>query len=139
MRLRNRHNRNTLPEVNLIPMMDVLMTVLTFFIIVSMSLSGQQLFNLKLPTATRESQAEKASQVKLTVGLDAQGNMSLDGQAVANSELPQNVQTFLRQHPKGTIVLKADRTLEYTRVAQVLKTLRDLGGDRISLAIETGK
>jgi biopolymer transport protein ExbD len=139
MRLRNRQNRNTLPEVNLIPMMDVLMTVLTFFIIVSMSLSGQQLFNLKLPTATRENQAEKASQVKLTVGLDAQGNMSLDGQAVANSELPQKVQTFLRQYPKGTIILKADRTLEYTRVAQVLKTLRDVGGDRISLAIETGK
>ena len=31
-----------MPEVNLVPMMDVLMTILTFFIIISMTLSPQQ-------------------------------------------------------------------------------------------------
>ncbi|NEQ28726.1 MAG: biopolymer transporter ExbD, partial [Microcoleus sp. SIO2G3] len=31
-----------MPEINLVPMMDVIMTILTFFIIVSMTLTNQQ-------------------------------------------------------------------------------------------------
>jgi len=33
-------------------------------------------------------------------------------------------------------VLKADKDVQYEKVVQVLGTLRDVGGDRISLAIE---
>ncbi|MEM1311403.1 MAG: biopolymer transporter ExbD, partial [Cyanobacteria bacterium P01_H01_bin.153] len=36
---RRRSSDSKIPEVNLVPMMDVLMTVLTFFIIISMSLT----------------------------------------------------------------------------------------------------
>ncbi|MEM6424137.1 MAG: biopolymer transporter ExbD, partial [Cyanobacteria bacterium P01_D01_bin.128] len=43
MRSRKQRPASRVPEVNLVPMMDVLMTVLTFFIIISMSLTGQQL------------------------------------------------------------------------------------------------
>ena len=35
MRSRNRQTHHKPPEVNLVPMLDVLMTVLTFFIILS--------------------------------------------------------------------------------------------------------
>ncbi|MBE9069935.1 biopolymer transporter ExbD, partial [Leptolyngbya cf. ectocarpi LEGE 11479] len=51
MGLKSRHQRSGIPEVNLVPMMDVLMTVLTFFVIISMELSGVQIFGVSLPQA----------------------------------------------------------------------------------------
>ncbi|NEQ55108.1 MAG: biopolymer transporter ExbD, partial [Leptolyngbya sp. SIO3F4] len=49
MGLRTRQENKGVPEVNLVPMMDVLMTVLTFFVIISMELSGVQIFGVSLP------------------------------------------------------------------------------------------
>jgi biopolymer transport protein ExbD len=42
----------------------------------------------------------------------------------------------LQQHPQGAVVLNADRKLAYEEVVQILGKMRDIGGDRVSLAIE---
>ena len=48
--MRTRHRRDSrVPEVNLVPMMDVLMTVLIFFVIISMGLTGVQINGVTLP------------------------------------------------------------------------------------------
>ena len=129
--------RSELPEINLIPMMDVLMTVLTFFIIITITLTGEQIANITLPQAKR-SQADTPSKpaVRLVIGLDAQGQMNIDRQPVSAAQVTAQVQEFLRQNPDGLIVLKADRQLNYRYVQKALKMMQLAGGDRISLAIE---
>jgi biopolymer transport protein ExbD len=42
----------------------------------------------------------------------------------------------LQKNPQGAVVLNADRKLPYEQVVQVLGKMRDIGGDRVSLAIE---
>lgn len=128
-----------MPEVNLIPMLDVLMTVLTFFIIVSMTLTGQQLFNVNLPSgqAKDDKQAE-AKKAKLTIGLDKDGKTVMDNKPSTEPDVVQRVQKFLSENPKGIVTLKADKGLKYENVLGLLRTLRDLGGDRVFLAIEKG-
>jgi biopolymer transport protein ExbD len=126
-----------MPEINLIPMLDVLMTVLTFFIIVSMSLTGEQLFNLNLPTGEAESGKKTASEnVKLTIGLDKDGKTVMDNQPATEPEVVQRVQKFLSENPEGVVTLKADKGLKYENVLGLLRILRDMGGDRVFLAIE---
>lgn len=129
--------QSELPEINLIPMMDVLMTVLTFFIIITMTLTGEQIANITLPQA-KGSQANETPKpsVRLVIGLDAQGQMNIDRQPVSDPQATTQVQTFLRQNPDGLIVLKADRQLNYRYVQKALQMLQLAGGDRISLAIE---
>jgi len=139
MRTKNNRSHSQMPEVNLIPMLDVLMTVLTFFIIVSMTLTGQQLFNVSLPTgqAKDDKQAE-AKKAKLTIGLDKDGKTVIDNKPVTEQEVVQRVQKFLSENSKGIVTLKADKGLKYENVLGLLRTLRDLGGDRVFLAIEKG-
>ena len=137
MRTRNNRPHSQMPEINLIPMLDVLMTVLTFFIIVSMSLTGEQLFNLSLPTGEAESGKKTASEnAKLTIGLDKDGKAVMDNQPTTEQEVVQRVQEFLSENPKGVVTLKADRGLKYENVLGLLRILRDMGGDRVFLAIE---
>ncbi|GAB4137868.1 MAG: biopolymer transporter ExbD [Cyanobacteria bacterium J069] len=134
--------QNQLPEVDLVPMMDVLMSVLTFFIIISMTLTGQQVANITLPTAEADRDAAAASRGRpaptLIVGLNARKQMVMNNAPVDEERLITNVQTFLVENPTGVVMLKADKGLTYNDVAQVLELLRDIGGDRVSLGISGG-
>lgn len=130
-----------MPEVNLVPMMDVLMTVLTFFIIISMTLQGQQILNIDLPGISRSDGAIEAAQSNapaLVVGLNPQQQIVLDSRIVTLEELAAAMQAHLTEHPDGVIVLKADRGLSFRDVSELLKTMRDIGGDRVSLSIGSG-
>ncbi|MGD1906295.1 MAG: ExbD/TolR family protein [Leptolyngbyaceae cyanobacterium] len=140
MRSRRRRPSSQIPEVNLVPMMDVLMTVLTFFIIISMTLTGQQLLGVNLPQsvdgATSQSEAEETPEETLIVGLDSEGAILLEDEAITFTQLTRRIQAYFASHPEGKVILKADRELSYREVAQFLTQLRDIGGNRVSLAVE---
>ncbi|NDJ17715.1 biopolymer transporter ExbD [Myxacorys almedinensis A] len=124
-----------MPEINLLPMMDVIMTILTFFIIVSMTLTSFQAVDVSLPQSKDGKTTEKPAN-PLIVGLNQQGQLLLEGKTAPRDRLAQHIAAYLNATPDGTVVLKADKQLPYERVVQVLGTLRDMGGDRVSLAIE---
>jgi biopolymer transport protein ExbD len=117
-------------------MMDVILTILTFFIIVSMTLTGQQQsVDITLPSTDAGASTLPVPD-PLVVGLNQQGQVLLNNQLVSDAQLSQQMQTYLVQNSKGAVILKADRKLPYEQVIQVLGKMRDIGGDRVSLAIE---
>lgn len=124
-------------EVNLVPMMDVLMTVLTFFVIISMTLSsGQKIINVPLPFAGAG--AEEVNSNSLEVGLNRQGQILVGRESVSEDQLAQAMGEYFTSNPQGAVVLKADRKIPYAQVMKLLQTMRDIGGDRVSLAIDQG-
>ncbi|MEM8808026.1 MAG: biopolymer transporter ExbD [Cyanobacteria bacterium P01_G01_bin.38] len=137
MSLRNRRPPSKIPEVNLVPMMDVLMTVLTFFVIISMSLSGIQIFGVDLPSevaGTDEELVDKAE--PLVLGLTSDGQMLLENEPTDLQALSEVIRTYFSENPDGTLMLKADRSLPYSDVSKMLADLRSIGGKRVSLAVE---
>lgn len=127
-----------IPEVNLVPMMDVLMTVLTFFVIISMTLTGRQLIGIDIPDSvegTDEEEAEEATEA-LVIGLNGDGDILFEDQQIEFRQLTQRIRTYFSENPDGKLVLKADRELPYSEVANFLTDLRDIGGNRVSLAVE---
>lgn len=135
MRSKARQRGTSMPEINLVPMMDVIMTILTFFIIVSMTLTNFQSVDVALPTAQSGVNRERPIE-PMIVGLNQQQQILLEGSPATREQLAQAIQNYLAQNPKGSVVLKADQRLPYQQVIQVLATLKEVGGDRVSLAIE---
>ena len=137
MRFKSKHKSSQMPEINLVPMMDVIMTILTFFIIVSMTLTNQQnAVNITLPSAG-EGLSEQKIPDPLVVSINEQRQLFLGKQQITEAQLAQPMQAYLQQHPEGAVVLNADRKLPYEEVVKVLGKMRDIGGDRVSLAIES--
>ena len=137
MRFKQGRSNDELPEINLVPMMDVLMTVLTFFIVVSMTLTGQQIASVTLPqTDGAGTEAKPETQSSLVIGLNPEAEIVLDNQPIDTNQLAAAMQAFYAEHPQGVVLLKADRSLDYSKVVQLLKTMRDIGGNRVSLAID---
>ena len=125
-----------MPEINLVPMMDVLMTILTFFIIISMTMTAQQQsVNIDLPSTNAGANTVKTPD-PLVVGLTNQGVLVIANNPVTDAQLSQQMQAYLQTNPNGAVVLQADKKLPYEQVVQVLGKMRDVGGDRVSLAID---
>jgi biopolymer transport protein ExbD len=136
MRLKNRGKR-AMPEVNLVPMMDVVMTILTFFIIVSMTLTNAKTVkDVSLPSADNNKAVIDEPPDPLVVGVNKQGQMIIEEAPVNEQQLGQKVVDYLSKNPKGAVVLKADKGLNYEKVLKAIATLRDVGGDKVSLAVE---
>ncbi|NER21514.1 MAG: biopolymer transporter ExbD [Symploca sp. SIO1C2] len=134
MRFNKQQQVSSTPEVNLIPLLDVLMSVLTFFIIASMSLTSQKLAGVSLPGAGAGFNEQQTPE-QLIVGLDKQGKLLIKGERVTNAELAKEMSSFLDKNPQGAVILKADRELPYQEVVKVLKEMGKLGGNRVSLSI----
>ena len=135
MKFKSQQQGSQMPEPNLVPMMDVILTVLTFFIIVSMTLTNFQAVNVPLPSTDKGISKEKPVD-PIIVGMNRQGQILMNNTTVTDTQLAQLIVTYLQKNPKGTVVLKADKEVTYEKVVKVLGTLRDIGGDRVSLAIE---
>ena len=137
MRFSHRNSVSKIPEVNLVPMMDVLMTVLTFFIIISMTLTSQDIVSVDLPETDQPSTGSGDAVVDpFVIGLNREGEILLAERPIAIAELTAEVGRYLSDNPDGTVRIKADRTLQYDEVATLLSTLQEIGGNRVSLAIE---
>jgi biopolymer transport protein ExbD len=135
MRFKSKQKTSQMPELNLVPMMDVILTILTFFIIVSMTLTNRQnAVNVTLPSAGSGLSEQKAPD-PLVVSISPQGQLFLGKEQITEAQLVQPMQAYLQKNPQGAVVLNADRKLPYEQVVQVLGKMRDIGGDRVSLAI----
>lgn len=137
MRFKSQRSSSDLPEVNLVPMMDVLMVVLTFFIIVSMTLTGKQLANVQIPqTDGAGVKSGDSNKPTLVIGLTPDNKIVLEDKPLDVNQLADEMQRFYTKNPEGIVLLKADRGLDYSKVVQLLRAMRDIGGDQVSLAIE---
>jgi biopolymer transport protein ExbD len=139
MGLGRRHQSPPISELNLVPMMDVLMAVLTFFIVISMTLSaGQNVLGVRLPET--DDGTTPVAKVKapepLIVGLKPQGQLVIASKPVDATQLEVQLTQYFKKSPKGFVVLQADGRLSYEKVAKVLGQIRDIGGDRVALAVD---
>ena len=139
MRSRRSRPNSRIPEVNLVPMMDVLMTVLIFFVLISMGLTGVQINGVTLPRSVEgadETIVEKKESKPFVIGLTDDKEIVMDGTPIDLNDLAPAIQAYFQENPDGSIMLKADRALPYDDIAELLSALRGIGGRRVSLAVE---
>jgi biopolymer transport protein ExbD len=136
MRFKNQQ-RAPMPVVDLIPMLNVMMAVLAFFVTISMTLANPQGVDVQLPSGETTSATEEEAPDPLIVEFNREGQITINDQTVTQEQLFGQMQAYLTENPKGAVLLNADPQLPYEQVVQLLGQMRDVGGDRVSLGIET--
>ncbi|NJL38198.1 MAG: biopolymer transporter ExbD [Leptolyngbyaceae cyanobacterium SM1_4_3] len=135
MRFKDRHQTSQLPEIELTPMLNVMMGILAFFVMITMSLTAQQSVDIQLPNSA-ESASQTAAPEPLVVKLTQQGQILLNDQPANRSQLAPQMQQYLGSSREGFVILTADRQIPYEQVVQLLGEMREIGGDRVSLALD---
>jgi biopolymer transport protein ExbD len=119
-------------RIEIIPLIDVIFCILTFFILAAVGYSRQQAINLDLPKADTGTPQMREM---LIVSLDDFGQVYVEQNRVTTrSELYKDINQYHRSNPTGLMVLQASAGASYDEVIQVLDVLRQVGGDRVALA-----
>ncbi|MEL6382096.1 MAG: biopolymer transporter ExbD [Cyanobacteria bacterium J06626_18] len=133
-------------RIEIIPLIDVIFCILTFFILAAVGLTRQQAIDLDLPNASTGNAlppqglgTAAALRQRLYVSVDAIGAVYVDQEVVSVAQLYDILQQHQVRSPEGLIVLYASREARYEDVIQVLDLLRSVGGDRVALATLPGE
>ncbi len=122
-------------RIELIPLIDVIFCILTFFLLAALQLTRQQAINVNLPQA---STGKPQSQDMLLVSVNEVGKTFIEQEPVNAVELEKFVRRYHQVNPQGVVVLYAPKEAKYNDVVQVLDLLREVGGDRVALATLPG-
>ncbi len=130
-------NSNQEVNINILPLIDVIFCILTFFILAAVAFSRQQAINLDLPKATT---ATPQMREMLVVSLDEFGEVYVEKERlITRDDLNKELRRYLVLNPSGVIVLNAARNVSYNKVIDLLDSLREVGGDRVALATLPGE
>ncbi|MCC7487184.1 MAG: biopolymer transporter ExbD [Burkholderiales bacterium] len=135
MRLRPRAFREE-PEINFIPLIDVLLVIL-IFLMVTTTYSRYAELQINLPTAEAERQPERADQIDVAV--DAQGNYSVNKRALAQSgsaPLSQELKRVGGAMKEPIVVISADARAPHQSVITVMEAARMAGYGRITFTTQ---
>jgi len=128
--LRPKHKRGDL-LVDLTPMIDVVFLMLIFFM-VSTSFTANNSIKLDLPQSKAQAANKDIEQV--TVSIDANGQLFVQDEPVADGELRTRILNVSKGDPNMRVVLRADADAKHQRVVYVLDTVRELGMGKIGIA-----
>ncbi len=118
-------------EINILPMIDVIFAILTFFIISSLYLIKLETIPLNLPSASTSS----ISKDKLiNVSISNNEKIFLNNQEVSLDKLNEQLQVMnIEKNQK--VVISGDKDVNYGRIVEVLDELRKI--DNLKIAIST--
>ena len=127
-----------IPEVDLIPMLNVMMGILAFFVMITMTLGNQAFLDLQLPAQEEKQTPDVAPDPKnwFLVELDVKGQAKWNNKILSPEELSREVKSYLSNNAKGVVLLLPNPKLPYKQVIQKFSELRKVGGDRVSLVID---
>lgn len=118
------------PQINIVPMIDVIFAILTFFIMSSLFLTRSEGLPVNLPQAQT---AQSQQQSKITVTIDREGNLFLDRQPTAVENLAEQVKALVGNQER-LVVVNADEKVEHGQVIAVMDQLRSVEGVKLGIA-----
>ena len=129
--------RTPMAEINVTPLVDVMLVLLIIFMITAPLLMTGVPVNLPDSHAKALEQPKKPTQISI----DAQGQIYVDDDLVSQADLPTRLsQIAATQNPDEPqqIFLRADRTLEYEKVMAVMGDLNQAGLNKVALVSTAG-
>ncbi|USR90273.1 biopolymer transporter ExbD [Phormidium yuhuli AB48] len=148
MKFRQNSSRDEIPELEITPMLNVMLVVLAFFVAVAANLAeeGQHL-RVRLPQEaealdieTPETEPDSPEEREfLQVVLQEGGQLFANDRPIEKAQLLEQVPGYLQRSPHRRVYLRVSGDVAYETVIETLTALKEIGGDRVSLVIGSGE
>ena len=121
-----------LAEINMTPMIDVMLVLLVIFIISAPLFSRS--IGLRLPKETVPASAA-ASGPRVAVALDKSGQLFWEGAKITDAELDTRFAQAAARQPQPDIAFSADEQIPYARIAHVMAAAQRAGVRRFGFVV----
>ncbi len=132
---RHRRRRGVMSEINVTPMVDVMLVLLIIFMV------SAPLLTVGVPIDLPQSQAKSLDQDRepLTVSLNGQGKVFLQNTEIGVEELVAKLKAIAEARGSGfeeRIYVRGDRRVDYGTVMRVMGRVSGAGFHRVALVTE---
>jgi len=128
----SRHAGAPMAEINMVPLIDVMLVLLVIFIITAPLLTNA--VKLELPKAS--SQVNQAPPDKVEFAIDAAGLLYWNGEPVSRAEAAKRFAAESTKQPQPEVHLRADQAVAYRYVAQTLADASKAGLTKVGFVSE---
>ncbi|HYX14047.1 MAG TPA: biopolymer transporter ExbD [Nostoc sp.] len=121
-------------QINIVPMIDVIFAILTFFIMSTLFLTRSEGLPVNLPKAATAKQQQVPSKVTITV--DEQGVVSLNRKPTKLDDLTAQVRTLIGSNSEMLVIINADEKVGHGQVVAVMDRVRQVEGAKLAIATQ---
>lgn len=119
-------------EINIVPMVDVILVVLIIFMVTAPMIMKPSI-NINLPKAAS---GEATVPSKLNITLTADGKINLDGQIVDDTQVQSRAVEEVKKNPEIQAIIAADKDVPHGRVVSVLDIVKGAGVKKFAISID---
>ena len=119
--------------INIVPMIDVIFAILTFFIISSLDLIRIDNIPVNLPSAMTSDKVEKEPFI-LTI--DNENNVFIGNKLINSANIIDPINELISGTSNNILVISADKDVSYGKVVEVLDQIRSIANLRIGISTE---
>jgi biopolymer transport protein ExbD len=120
------------PEINTTPLVDVMLVLLIIFIITVPVMNHS--VKIDLPRASSQPDETKPENINLSI--DADGKLYWNADLIDASQLQTRIAVAATRKPQPELHLRAERTTQYERVAQVMAAAQSGGLGKIGFVTD---
>ncbi len=124
-----RRRKHLKAEINLTPLIDLMMTLLAIFMITAPLLTSGIALNLPKGDGKTIDTSDKT----LDIGVAANGKIYLGEQVVSSSQLLTKITAVVRENPNIRLIISGDTKADYGQVIEVMALLRTAGFTQVAL------
>jgi biopolymer transport protein TolR len=132
MAFETRSQNLSISQINVVPLVDVMLVLLVIFMVAAPIL--QQGVSVELPQA--KAGALSGEEQQLVVTIDKKGTIFLNDNAIALADLGPKLEAVTRLKPDKQVFLRADRSVPYGEVVQVMAAVKGAGVQSLGMITE---
>lgn len=121
--------------IQLAPMIDILLLLLSFFLISWQFSKSETELNVSVPTA-QEGAESKQMRGEIIINVFADGGIKVEGLNVNRDQLFDKLSAIARQYPSQPVRLRGDGNVVYQRIVEIIDTCQKAGIWNISFATQ---
>lgn len=118
-------------QINIVPMIDVVFALLTFFIFSTLFLTRSEGLPVNLPHAAT---AKTQQQVKIAVSVKPNGELALNKRPIQLTDLGTGVRTLVQANQQAVVVIHADEKVEHGQIVTIMDEIRKIEGVKMAIA-----
>jgi biopolymer transport protein TolR len=131
-RLERTKGSEPMSDINMTPLVDVMLVLVVIFIITAPLLSS----SIKLDLPKTDAAKSQAAPQSVTLVVDKSGQAFLDDNPVNAAQLAAQLAAVAEQNPDTEVQLRADTTVPYGRVVEVMGAAQAAGLNRIGFVAQ---
>ncbi|HAG92035.1 MAG TPA: biopolymer transporter ExbD [Bdellovibrionales bacterium] len=122
-------------EINIVPFVDIILVILIIFMVTAPVILKPSI-NVNLPKA---GSGDNTSPSELTIGIDAQGGITLNGKPSSKEEVKSFTEELVSKSPDAQAIISADKEVSHGTVISVIDTVKSSGVKKFAITIDKKK